>query len=164
MSEENKVKEVDTPAQQEQPTFTQEQQEKVNSLIRQERIRILTKLGVNSVEEGVQKIESSKEVESLREKANAYEKLVNEKKELEGENAMLEVGISNDYKGIVKNYFKGSNEDLTKDNLTKFLDENPKLKEQWIENKGQKIVVGNPQPNEKPDTNGYNEFRKYTRY
>ena len=146
MEEENKVGVIPTsneegqPQQKSKTEFTQEQQDKVNFLIKQERMNVLSKLGISSVEEGKTKLES--------------------------ENAMLEVGIASDYKELVKNYFKGSNQDLTKESLSKFLDNNPKFKSQWINNSPsiQPITIGNPQPNEKPANDGYAEFKKYTRY
>lgn len=172
MEEENKVDVIPTSNEEGQPQqkakteFTQEQQEKVNFLIKQERMNVLTKLGISSVEEGKTKLESLKDFETYKTKAEKYDELLGQKKELESENAMLEVGIASDYKELVKNYFKGSNQDLTKESLSKFLDNNPKFKSQWINNSPsvQPITIGNPQPTEKPANDGYADFKKYTRY
>lgn len=158
---------LETPVPKVEP-FTKEQQEKVNSLIREERLRVLSKLGVNSIEEGRTKIESVKELETYKTKASEYDKIVSEKKVLEGKNAMLEVGIASDMEDIVVGYFKGKDIDLNKENLSKLLEDNAKLKSQWVEQKQvvqQQIVIGNSQPSKADTTDkGYQEFKKYTRY
>lgn len=144
--------------------FTKEQQEKVNALIKQERINVLTKLGITSIEEGKEKLASVSELESLREKANKYDEEAQKTKDLTGENAMLKLGIASDMREIVKGYFVGTNKDLTEENLNKLFEEKPTLKSQWLDQPKQTILVGNPKNEEKPKPDGYSEFRKYTKY
>lgn len=149
--------------------FTPEQQEKINSLIKQERDRVLTKLGVNSVEEGRSKLDTYKDYDELKAKASEYDKLLTEKVELMGTNAMLSVGIADDMKDIVKSYFKGSGKELTTENLNKLFEEKPKLKEQWVGGTNNipkvEVNVGNNRETKAKETDDmYAEFRKYTKY
>lgn len=147
--------------------FTQEQQEKVNALIKQERDRVLGKLGISSVDEGKSKLETLKDFGTYKEKASAYDTLLSEKKELEGTNAMLNVGISEDMRDVVRGYFKGSNQDLTTENLNKLFQDKPKLKEQWVgkvEQPKEVVNIGNPRQQPKDNDDLYSEFRKYTKY
>ena len=143
--------------------FSELQQAKVNSLIKEEKYRYLNKLGVNSFEEAKAQIENAKELETYKEKATKYDEAESRLKELEGENAMLKIGISEDMREIVKGYFKGIGKDLTKDNIEETFKTNPKLKAQWLETQNiPNVNIGNPAPEKSPsDLDG---FYKYTRY
>ena len=148
--------------------FSDLQQEKVNSLIKEERIKILEKLGAKSVEEVRQRLNATADYETLKEKATKYDEQVSAMEKLEGQNAMLSVGIDEDMQGIVEGYFKGTGTKLTKENLTKLLDEKPRLKEQWVsaqEGKGKPnpTIIGNPQPNNPPSKTADERYAEFIR-
>ena len=146
-------------------TFSETQQLKVNSLIKEERARVLNKLGVTSIDEARAKLESANELENFKAKASEYDKASARVRELESENAMLKLGVSDEMKDVVKNYFKGAEKELNVNNLTELFENNPTLKSQWT--KQEKVVnnvaFGNPIP-EKPNDDPLAEFYKYTKY
>lgn len=157
---------VPTPKEDNNKLFTAEQQEKVNSLIKEERMRIFTQLGIANVEEGKKKLEKASKVDEYETKIQDYEEKMKVVTKLSIDNAILTNNIDESNREVVEYYFKGKGEELNSENLKKLLEEKPTLKAQWS-----KVIptnnpqpFGNPQPQDKPSTQGYDEFRKFTKY
>lgn len=141
-------------------SFDAQQQAKLNSLLKEEREKVLRKLGVASLEEATTKIAKANNYDTLETENKAYKEKAQKVEELVGENAMLKADIRDDAKDIVKGYFKGIGKELNDENLKDFFEKNPTFKSQWVKGK-EHIVIGNPKSEENnDDKSGYAEFKK----
>ena len=140
-------------------SFDAQQQAKLNSLLKEEREKILRKLNVANFEEAQSKIAKANDYDNLVNENKVFKEKVEKVNELIGENALLKANVRDDMKEIVKGYFKGSGKELTYENLDEFFKTNPTLKSQWVGN-AQPTIIGNPQSNENKQDNSYAEWKK----
>ena len=140
-------------------SFDAQQQAKLNSLIKEEREKVLQKLGVASLEEAMTKLEKANKYDTLESESKSYKEKASRVEELVGENAMLKANIRDDAKEVVKGYFKGIGKELNDENLKAFFETNPTFKTQWVKSERANVVVGNQKGEE--DNNNKDGYQKF---
>ena len=144
-------------------SFDAQQQAKLNSLLKEEREKILRKLNSNSIEELQAKLEKADKYDTLLQEKDLLKDKANKVNELVGENALLKANIKEDMADVVKSYFKGAGKELNTQELENLFKEKPTLKEMWVKEERQpaeKVIIGNPKSNVKSPEDGYAQFLK----
>ena len=142
-------------------SFDAQQQAKLNSLLKEEREKILRRLGLTSFEEAQAKLEKANKYDALESEHKTYKEKASKVEELVGENAMLKANVREDARDICVAYFKGKNIELNEKTLNEFFTNNPTIKSQWVGTPRQNVQIGNPQSDEnKQSANGYAEWKK----
>ena len=144
-------------------SFDAQQQAKLNSLLKEEREKILRKLNSNSIEELQAKLEKADKYDTLLQEKDLLKDKANKVNELVGENALLKANIKEDMTDVVKSYFKGAGKELNTQELENLFKEKPALKEMWVKAERQpveKVIIGNPKSNVKSPDDGYAQFLK----
>ena len=142
--------------------FSKEQQDKVNSLLKEERERIYKRLGVKNLDEVQERFSKASKADEYAEKLKRYEELETANAKLAGENAMLSLNIDVESQDLVVNYFKGKGEELTKENLQKLFEEKPLYKDMWVKKASVSSPepLGNPKPENKSDNDKFDRLKR----
>lgn len=128
--------------------FNNEQQQKVNSLLKEEKSKFYSRYGVSKSEELDEIVKAGRE--HLANKEN-YNNLQSENLSLRAENALIKNGVKEDMTEVVQNYFKGAGLELNSKNLEQLFNDKPALKEQWCKQANpQPVIIGNPSQSDKP--------------
>lgn len=127
--------------------FNAEQQQKVNSLLKEEKSKIYSKYGVSKGEELDELVKAGRE---YNEHKDSYTTMQQENLSLRAENALIKNKVREDMTEVVQNYFKGAGLELNAKNLEQLFNDKPALKEQWTEKVDVKpVIIGNaPQQSE----------------
>lgn len=130
-------------ANQTQPVqFNAEQQQKVNSLLKEEKSKFYSKYGVSKSEELDDLVKAGREHLENKDK---YSSLADENLSLRAENALIKHSVREDMTDVVQNYFKGAGLELNAKNLEQLFNDKPALKEQWCNKENvSPVVIGNP--------------------
>lgn len=141
--------------------FNEAQQLKLNSLIKDEKAKILSKLGVSTLDEALNLVNEGKKSGEYQEKIKNLESVNEKVSELTIENALITNNIADDMKDTVKYYFKGAGVDLNSANLKDLLAKNEKLASQWTNKPvAQPVKFGDPQGKTVKSDDGYAEFKR----
>lgn len=150
-------------ANQTQPVqFNAEQQQKVNSLLKEEKSKFYSKYGVSKAEELDELVKAGREHLENKDK---YSTLNNENLSLRAENALIKNKVREDMTEVVQNYFKGAGLELNAKNLEQLFTEKPALKDQWCEKTNiEPVIIGNKGQQQKPqsefDKDEYNAIKR----
>ena len=127
--------------------FNAEQQQKVNSLLKEEKSKIYSKYGVSKGEELDELVKAGRE---YNEHKDSYTTMQQENLSLRAENALIKNKVREDMTEVVQNYFKGAGLELNAKNLEQLFNDKPALKEQWTEKVDvNPVIIGNaPQQSE----------------
>lgn len=146
----------------EKKLYTDEQQAKINTLLKEQKEKTLNNLLKNYGFEKQEDLDNAiGKVQSYDTMKDEYSKTHDENLILKQDLALIKCKISEDNYEIVKTYFKGLGKELNAESLQSVLKENPTLINQWVKqtDKSSQIILGNAKQEEKKG-DGYEEFKK----
>lgn len=146
----------------EKKLYTDEQQAKINTLLKEQKEKTLNNLLKNYGFEKQEDLDNAiGKVQSYDTMKDEYSKTHDENLILKQDLALIKCKISEDNYEIVKTYFKGLGKELNAESLQGVLKENPTLINQWVKqtDKSSQIILGNDKQEEKKG-DGYEEFKK----
>lgn len=146
----------------EKKLYTDEQQAKINTLLKEQKEKTLNNLLKNYGFEKQEDLDNAiGKVQSYDTMKDEYSKTHDENLILKQDLALIKCKISEDNYEIVKTYFKGLGKELNAESLQGVLKENPTLINQWVKqtDKSSQIILGNVKQEEKKG-DGYEEFKK----